>query len=132
MFKINCTASKNADEILLNIFKDFIQELNRANKSAAILPWTSLHRSHGNISKASEALKNTKSYGYISIAFTLADHQICNSLHTQVCILVTINLWQILIKKCNFGYRMVTTDCFIKCFKLRTAQKSDGSYIPQR
>jgi hypothetical protein len=59
-FKINCAASDNAETMLLGIFEEFIDELTDADESASILPWKSIHRSKGSISKASEAPKNTK------------------------------------------------------------------------
>lgn len=59
-FKITCASSDNAEKTLLDIFEDFIDELIRADTSAAILPWKSIHRSQGSITKASSAPKNAK------------------------------------------------------------------------
>jgi hypothetical protein len=46
--------------MLLNIFKEFVQELVSADNTSVVLPWKSIHRAKGNISKYSEIPKNTK------------------------------------------------------------------------
>jgi hypothetical protein len=58
--KINYPSSDNAEEMILTIFSEFVQELINSDPTAAILPWKSIHRSKGSISKTSEIPKNTK------------------------------------------------------------------------
>jgi hypothetical protein len=58
--KINCPLSDNAEDMIITIFTEFVQELTTSDLTAAILPWKSIHRSKGSISKASDIPKNTK------------------------------------------------------------------------
>jgi hypothetical protein len=58
--KINCPLSDNAEDTILSIFTEFVQELITSDPTAAILPWKSIHRSKGSISKVSDIPKNTK------------------------------------------------------------------------
>lgn len=58
--KINCGASEDPEELLLNIFDEFVQELVRADSTAAVLPWKSIHRSKGNLTKSSDIPKTTR------------------------------------------------------------------------
>jgi hypothetical protein len=59
-FKMTCIPSDDAEKMILSIFEEFIEELTQADPTAAILPWKSIHRSQGSISKTSEVPKNTK------------------------------------------------------------------------
>jgi hypothetical protein len=46
--------------MLLNIFEEFVGKLVSADATSAVLPWKSIHRAKGNITKSSNIPKNTK------------------------------------------------------------------------
>jgi hypothetical protein len=58
--KITCPSSGDAEEMILAIFSEFIEELTNSDPTAAILPWKSIHRSKGSLSKATDVPKNLR------------------------------------------------------------------------
>jgi hypothetical protein len=58
--KLNCPSSGNAEETLLSLFSEFVDELVRSDETAAVLPWRSIHRSKGSINKPTEIPKNSR------------------------------------------------------------------------
>jgi hypothetical protein len=59
-FKINCAASGDPEEMICNIFDEFVQELVQADDSAAVLPWKSIHREKDNLTKPSDIPRTTR------------------------------------------------------------------------
>jgi hypothetical protein len=49
MLRINCAASKNVEEMLLNIFDEFVQELTRVDNTSTVLHWKSINKTKENI-----------------------------------------------------------------------------------
>jgi hypothetical protein len=58
--KMNCPASDDAESMLINILNQFIGELISADSTSALLPWKSIHRSKGNITKSADVPDNTR------------------------------------------------------------------------
>jgi hypothetical protein len=42
--KMNCPSPENAEDMILSIFGEVVEELVHADSTAAILPWKSIHR----------------------------------------------------------------------------------------